>query len=318
MRGLFVTGTDTGVGKTEVACALLAAARDAGLDVGAMKPAQSGVTPGEASDAVRLRQAAGSADPLELVCPYQFEAPLAPAVAARLAGAEISLPRILEAARALAERHAALVVEGAGGLLVPLTPRQTFADLAVALGLPVLVVARAGLGHREPHRAHGGGAAIAPAGRGRRGAQPDRPRRRSIGAAQRRRDRAAHRGPRAGDAAVPARYRSQGRFPAIGAVRQSPILVAPKKNGSASGTILQIATCRTSSTSRSSARPGEPSTARSTAAGSGSSSRRAPGRRGSTRAASPGSSRRRGGGWGAPPGATRTPSPGPGGWCGAS
>jgi dethiobiotin synthetase len=146
MRRLFVTATDTGVGKTEVACALVSGARAAGLDVGAMKPAQSGLTPGEASDAERLREAAGGADPLELVCPYQFEPPLAPGVAARLAGVEISLPRLVEAARALAARHAALVVEGAGGLLVPLTASQTQADLAVALGLPVLVVARAGLG----------------------------------------------------------------------------------------------------------------------------------------------------------------------------
>jgi dethiobiotin synthetase len=146
MRGLFVTATDTGVGKTEVACALVSGARAAGLDVGAMKPAQSGLAPGEASDAERLREAAGGGDPLELVCPYQFEPPLAPGVAARLAGVEISLPRLVEAARTLASRHAALVVEGAGGLLVPLTPSQTYADLAVALGLPVLVVARAGLG----------------------------------------------------------------------------------------------------------------------------------------------------------------------------
>jgi dethiobiotin synthetase len=146
VRGLFVTGTDTGVGKTEVACALLGGARAAGLDVGAMKPAQSGLVPGEPSDAERLREAAGGTDPMELVCPYQFGLPLAPGVAARLGGVEISLARILEAARALAARHAALLVEGAGGLLVPLTPAGTYADLAVALGLPVLVVARAGLG----------------------------------------------------------------------------------------------------------------------------------------------------------------------------
>jgi dethiobiotin synthetase len=146
MRGLFVTATDTGVGKTEVACGLVRGWRARGLDVGAMKPAQSGVGAGEPSDADRLRAATGDADPPELVCPYSFPAPLAPAVAARLAGVEISLPRVLEAARALAARHAALVVEGAGGLLVPLTARETYADLAVALGLPVLVVARAGLG----------------------------------------------------------------------------------------------------------------------------------------------------------------------------
>ena len=145
-RGLFVTATDTGVGKTEVACAIVRGHRARGLDVGAMKPAQSGCAPGEPSDADRLRAAAGGGDPPELVCPYSFGPPLAPAVAARLSGEAVSLPRILDAARALAARHAALVVEGAGGLLAPLSERETFADLAVALGFPVLVVARAGLG----------------------------------------------------------------------------------------------------------------------------------------------------------------------------
>ncbi|HTN54338.1 MAG TPA: dethiobiotin synthase [Anaeromyxobacter sp.] len=146
MRGLFVTATDTGVGKTEVSCALLLAARAAGLDAVGMKPAQSGEAPGESSDAERLRVAAGGVEPLEAICPYRFGPPLAPAVAARLEGREVSLARIVAAARALAARHAALLVEGAGGLLVPLTERESFADLASALGLPVLLVARAGLG----------------------------------------------------------------------------------------------------------------------------------------------------------------------------
>jgi dethiobiotin synthetase len=146
LRGLFITATDTGVGKTEVACALLRGHRARGLDLGAMKPAQSGHAPGEPSDADRLREAAGDRDPVELVCPYTFAAPLAPAVAARLEARTVSLERILDAARALAARHAALLVEGAGGLLTPLTERESYADLAVALGLPVLVVARAGLG----------------------------------------------------------------------------------------------------------------------------------------------------------------------------
>ncbi|MEI7706408.1 MAG: dethiobiotin synthase [Deltaproteobacteria bacterium] len=146
MRGLLVTGTDTGVGKTEVSVALVAGWRARGLDVAAMKPAQSGVVAGEPSDADRLRRAAGEVDPPELVCPYSLRAPLAPAVAARLEGVEISLERVLACAAELSRRHAALLVEGAGGLLVPLTPRETYADLAVALGLPVLVVARAGLG----------------------------------------------------------------------------------------------------------------------------------------------------------------------------
>jgi dethiobiotin synthetase len=146
MRGLFVTGTDTGVGKTEIACALVAAARAAGIDAVGMKPAQSGHAPGEPSDAERLRAASGGVEPLEALCPYTLAAPLAPGVAARLEGRALSLERIVSQARALAARHAAVLVEGAGGLLVPLTERETFADLAVALALPVVVVARAGLG----------------------------------------------------------------------------------------------------------------------------------------------------------------------------
>ena len=146
MRGLFVTGTDTGVGKTEVAAALVAGWRTRGLDVAGMKPAQSGVLDGLATDADRLRAAGGNVDPVELACPYALREPLAPAVAARLEGVTISLDHVLACARELARRHAAVVVEGAGGLLVPLTDRETYADLARALGLPVLVVARAGLG----------------------------------------------------------------------------------------------------------------------------------------------------------------------------
>ncbi len=146
MRGLFVTGTDTGVGKTEVAVAILRAQRARGVDVAAMKPAQSGVEPGVPGDADRLAAAAGAGDPPELVCPYSFAAPLAPAVAARLEGRPISFEHVLACAGALSRRHAALLVEGAGGILVPLTEAHSFADLARALGLPVLVVARAGLG----------------------------------------------------------------------------------------------------------------------------------------------------------------------------
>ncbi len=146
LRGIFVTATDTAVGKTEVACALLREARARGLDAVGAKPAQSGLVPGEPSDAERLREASGRTEPLEAVCPYSFAAPLAPAVAARLAGVAISFERVLASVRALADRHEAVVVEGAGGLLAPLTERETCADLARALGLPVLVVARAGLG----------------------------------------------------------------------------------------------------------------------------------------------------------------------------
>jgi len=146
VRGLFVAGTDTGVGKTEVSVALLSGWRARGLDVVGMKPAESGVVPGTPGDAERIRAASGAGDPPELTCPYAFAAPLAPAVAARLEGREVSFDHVLHCARELLRRHAALLVEGAGGLLVPLTESRTYADLAWALGMPVLVVARAGLG----------------------------------------------------------------------------------------------------------------------------------------------------------------------------
>jgi len=144
MRGLFVTGTDTSVGKTAVSCAIAALARSRGLPLAVMKPAETGCVP-DPLDALALREAAGSADPLELVCPYRFAEPLAPAVAARRAGRTLSLGHLVDCARKLAEDRP-LLVEGAGGLLVPYTERETCADLIAALGLPVLLVARAGLG----------------------------------------------------------------------------------------------------------------------------------------------------------------------------
>jgi len=146
VRGLFVTGTDTGVGKTEVAVALVAGWRARGLDVAGMKPAESGRSAGTAGDAERLRAASGGGDPPEVSNPYAFAAPLAPAVAARLEGRAVSLDHVVRCARELSRRHQAVLVEGAGGLLVPLAEDATYADLALALEMPVLVVARAGLG----------------------------------------------------------------------------------------------------------------------------------------------------------------------------
>lgn len=144
--GLFVTGTDTEVGKTAVTAALAYALRRKGLSVGVMKPAATGCgrRGGRliSEDAELLLKASGAEDPIELVCPYRYEPPVAPSVA----GASISLGHIEECFRALAARHDIVLVEGIGGLLVPLDARHTVADLAVRLNLPVLVVARAGLG----------------------------------------------------------------------------------------------------------------------------------------------------------------------------
>jgi len=146
MRGLFVTGTDTGVGKTVVTCALARGLRAAGVDVGVMKPVETGVPAAGPEDARALRDAGGVEDPIELICPLRFGLPAAPLVAARAEGREPSLAAIREAFAALAKRHALMLVEGAGGLLVPFDERTDMADLARALDLPVLIVARTALG----------------------------------------------------------------------------------------------------------------------------------------------------------------------------
>jgi dethiobiotin synthetase len=145
-RGVFVTGTDTGVGKTLVACALARPLRAQGVDVGAMKPVETGVGADGPRDALALRAAAGANDPLELVCPFALALAAAPTVAAAAEGRTIELAAIERAFAELASRHACLVVEGAGGLLVPLTKDASMADLARRLRLPLLVVARARLG----------------------------------------------------------------------------------------------------------------------------------------------------------------------------
>jgi len=146
-RGLFVTGTDTGVGKTVVACALVRGLRGRGLDVGVMKPIETGVDPDAGPlDASALRTAAGHADPLDRVCPLQFSLPAAPNVAAAAENRSVDLAQVQRVYKELALRHDWMVVEGAGGLLVPTTDDATMADLARDLELPVLVVARAALG----------------------------------------------------------------------------------------------------------------------------------------------------------------------------
>jgi dethiobiotin synthetase len=145
-RGFFVTGTDTGVGKTVVACALVRELRRAGFDVGVMKPAETGVGAEGPQDAIALRDAAGVDDPLAEICPFAFALPAAPSVAAAHAGRKLDLGHVTECFRRLSARHACMVVEGAGGLLVPLAEGFTMADLARELGLGVLVVARGALG----------------------------------------------------------------------------------------------------------------------------------------------------------------------------
>ena len=145
-RGFFVTGTDTGVGKTVVACALLRALRARGVDVAGFKPIETGIGPSGPLDALALREAAGAHDALELVCPQRFALPAAPTVAAAAEGRRVELAAVRSAFAALAARHTCVIAEGAGGLLAPATEAVSMAELARELGLPVLIVTRASLG----------------------------------------------------------------------------------------------------------------------------------------------------------------------------
>jgi dethiobiotin synthetase len=152
-QAYFVTGTDTGVGKTTVSAGILAALRRRGHPVAALKPVETGCSRGPTgelvpSDALLLRAAAGRDDlPLASVVPYLYPLPITPAVAARREGVPISLPAIHAAYASLrALRPRLLLVEGAGGLLSPLTDDHLGADLAHELDLPLLVIARASLG----------------------------------------------------------------------------------------------------------------------------------------------------------------------------
>lgn len=148
MLRLGVTGTDTGVGKTVVAAALLALLRARGLGrVSGMKPIETGVIPGEPGpDASLLHRAAGGEDRGEDVGPLVFAAPLAPLVAARLAGGEIDLDELDQAFARQCDERAAVVVEGAGGLLTPITFGVAYGDLFRRWNLDLLIVAANWLG----------------------------------------------------------------------------------------------------------------------------------------------------------------------------
>ncbi len=149
-RDFFVTGTDTGIGKTLAAVAMLRAWRDRGLSVAGMKPVASGAvrTPDGLRNDDALALAAGSSRqwPYEVVNPFTFEPPIAPHLAALEAGIEIGLPPISAALSRLQKASDVVVVEGAGGFLVPLAPGRSFADLPAALGLEVILVVGLRLG----------------------------------------------------------------------------------------------------------------------------------------------------------------------------
>jgi dethiobiotin synthetase len=144
---LGVTGTDTGVGKTMVSCAIASGFRHAGLRVAAMKPVETGVTADDPNrDGARLARAAGGLLPLSVVAPLVYPDPLAPSEAARRVGSTIDLNILDHAVRAASAQTDALIVEGAGGLLVPVVDRLAFDTLFVRWSLELIVVAANRLG----------------------------------------------------------------------------------------------------------------------------------------------------------------------------
>lgn len=148
--GLFITGTDTGVGKTLVTCGLAALFRESGYKVGVMKPAETGCEERDGrlfpQDAFYLKEASGCEAPLEKICPYRLKEPLAPSVAAAKEGIRIDVSLLEQIYNEISRKHDITLVEGAGGLLVPLLPHYTYTDLAKLLKIPLLVVAANRLG----------------------------------------------------------------------------------------------------------------------------------------------------------------------------
>ena len=149
--GLFVTGTDTNIGKTHVACLIVRALRSGGHLVGAYKPVCSGAVLDSTSvarweDIQRLQAALGEDWPDDAICPQRFLAPLAPPLAARAEGSTVDFERLVSGAEWWLGKVDLLIVEGAGGLLAPVTQTQNAANLARVFGYPLVIVARCGLG----------------------------------------------------------------------------------------------------------------------------------------------------------------------------
>jgi dethiobiotin synthetase len=150
MHGLLFTGTDTGVGKTIVAAAVARLLRQQGRTVQVFKPVATGARWSNgrwlSEDTLRLAEAAGLNDGWDGVTPWSFPEPVAPPVAARLAGVRLTLEALVAAVQRQKRPDSVVLVEGVGGFLCPLTEEHTVADLAAALELPLVVVARRSLG----------------------------------------------------------------------------------------------------------------------------------------------------------------------------
>jgi dethiobiotin synthetase len=147
-HGCFITGTDTGVGKTIITAVLALCLQQRGLRVAVMKPIETGCLNERelSSDAERLRTVIAVTTSIDLISPYRFALPLAPLAAARATGVTIEIDRIKAACQNLANDYDFVLVEGIGGLMVPLSEKSDVRDLIASLHLPALVVGLAALG----------------------------------------------------------------------------------------------------------------------------------------------------------------------------
>ncbi len=148
MNGLFVTGTDTDIGKTALSALLLAELRRRNINAAPMKPAQTGCEGGvpDLDYSLSMASMKVSKEDYANMSPYQFEPACSPHLAAEMAGTEIDIAEMVIAARTLASDYQFVLAEGAGGIAVPLNRRETMLDLMQALKFPILLAARPGLG----------------------------------------------------------------------------------------------------------------------------------------------------------------------------
>jgi dethiobiotin synthetase len=148
MNGIFVTGTDTGIGKTALSALLLAELRRRNINAAPMKPAQTGCEDGvpDLDYSLSMARMTASEENYANMSPYRFEPACSPHLAAEMAGTEIEIAEMVIAARILASEYEFVIAEGAGGTLVPLNRRETMLDLMQALKFPILLAARPGLG----------------------------------------------------------------------------------------------------------------------------------------------------------------------------
>ena len=149
-KGIFITGTDTGVGKTFVAVGLINALKEKGFDVCPMKPVETGCRTKRGKlipeDTMNLIKASGIKETVDVINPYRFKHPLAPSVAAELEGKLIKKEKIFSAYNYLSKKYDITIVEGAGGIMAPLYKKYLFLDFIKDLKLPVIIISRPGLG----------------------------------------------------------------------------------------------------------------------------------------------------------------------------